>query len=378
MGVENLTLVSEYEPAKPRDEEHSWIAVALDRVEDAWVRGVVARHFVGSAVRVGPRARRITIEACRSEAAGLGTGRIPAAEFSGGGPAGAGSPVPSEQGMNDFAAGLLAGGPNVFLDSTATGALGPSGSFESWASGVLYERVRIEGSGIRLTLDGSRSQGGGWTAANSVVWNCDAKEIEARGPEGAENLVKRSTEPLYETQLAKRTGGKLAPSACHRRGSKATGGARRCRAAAARSPVQIVNGRFVANGKVLWGGMVNAGWWRGQAVPAEALDAGVSLTRFVPGRTGPGLTEDLPALAARMVAQGTPFFQSIPGLWYDRRRDEHSTVSRTDGNVWAPFYEMPWDAQRNGNRGGRAQPVRPDALQPLVFRAHPRVCAALG
>jgi hypothetical protein len=104
-----------------------------------------------------------------------------------------------------------------------------------------------------------------------------------------------------------------------------------------------VNGRFVADGKVLWGGTVNAGWWRGQAEPAAALDAGVSLTRFVPGRTGPGLTEDLPALAALMVARGTPFFQAIPGLWYDRRRDEHSTASRADGNVWAPFYEMPWD-----------------------------------
>ena len=114
--------------------------------------------------------------------------------------------------MNDFAIGLLAGGPNVFLDSTATGALGPSGSFESWASGVLYERVRIEGSGIRLTFDSSRAQGGGWTAANSVVWNCEARDIEARGPEGAENLVNRSTEPLYETQLAKRTGGKIAPA----------------------------------------------------------------------------------------------------------------------------------------------------------------------
>jgi hypothetical protein len=57
VGIENLTLVSEHEPARP-DEQHSWIAVALDRVEDAWVRGIVARHFVGSAVRVGPRARR--------------------------------------------------------------------------------------------------------------------------------------------------------------------------------------------------------------------------------------------------------------------------------------------------------------------------------
>ncbi len=84
-------------------------------------------------------------------------------------------------------------------------------------------------------------------------------------------------------------------------------------------------------------------------MPATATDAGGSaLTRFVPGRNGAGLTEDLPALAARMVAQGTPFYQSIPGLWYDRRRDEHSIVSRTDGNVWAPFYEMPWARSGTG------------------------------
>ena len=100
---------------------------------------------------------------------------------------------------------------------------------------------------------------------------------------------------------------------------------------------------------MLWGGAVNDGWWRGQAIPAAAVEAGgFALTRFVPGRTGPGLTEDLAALAARMVAQGTPFYQSIPGLWYDRRRDEHSIVSRTDGNVWAPFYEMPWARSGTG------------------------------
>src|ERR1035441_8464555 len=115
--------------------------------------------------------------------------------------------------MNDFAIGMLAGGPNVFLDSTDQGALGPSGSFESWASGVLYERVKIEGAGIRLTNDSTRAQGAGWTAANSVVWNCDATGIEARGPEGAENVVERVPEPLYEAQLAKRTGARLAPVA---------------------------------------------------------------------------------------------------------------------------------------------------------------------
>jgi hypothetical protein len=113
--------------------------------------------------------------------------------------------------------------------------------------------------------------------------------------------------------------------------------------------VQIVNGRFVVDGKVVWGGQMNDGWWRGQEVPTEALDVGGdAITRFVPGRTGPGLTEDLSALAARMVKEGMPFYNSVPGLWYDRRRDEHSINMRPDANVWAPFYEMAWARSGTG------------------------------
>jgi hypothetical protein len=192
-GIENLTLESEFDAANARDEEHSWTAVALDRVEDAWVRSVVMRHFAGSAVRVGQRARRVTVEACRSEQPISEPGGYRRQSFLVEGQQVLVRQCASEQGMNDFAVGLLAGGPNVFLDSTATAALGPSGSFESGASGVLYEGVHVEGSGIRLTNDMTRSEGGGWTAANSVVWNSQAKDIEAKGPDGAENLPKLST-----------------------------------------------------------------------------------------------------------------------------------------------------------------------------------------
>jgi hypothetical protein len=347
IGIEGLTLESEFDAGNPRDEAHSWIAVMLDRVEDAWVRRVVVQHFAGSAVRVGARARRITIEACRSEKPVSEPGGYRRQSFLVEGQQVLVRQSTSEQGMNDFAIGMLAGGPNVFLDSTAQSALGPSGSFESWASGVLYERVKIEGSGIRLANDSTRAQGAGWTAANSVIWNCDAKGIEARGPEGAENVVERSADPLYEAQLAKRTGARLAPVAALTDDAPRLAEFHAPKSAAAATPaahaVEIIHGRFVVDGKTLWGGVVNEGWWRGQEVPAEALEVGgVSVTRFVPGRTGPGLTEDLAALAERMVSEGTPFYQSIPGLWYDRRRDEHSTAMREDGNVWAPFYEMPW------------------------------------
>ena len=354
VGIENLTLESEFDATHPRDEEHAWIAVALDHVEDAWVRGVVARHFAGSAVRAGPRARRVTVEDCRSEAPVSEPGGYRRQSFLVEGQQVLVRACRSEQGMNDFAVGLLAAGPNVFLDSTATGALGASGGFESWASGVLYERVRIEGAGLRLTNDSSRAPGAGWTAANAVVWNCEAKEIEARGPQGAENRVQQSAEQLYATQLAKRTGAKLAavPAAVAESTARIPEFHPQKLAAQRKMPeyaVEIVNGHLVAKGKVLWGGTVNDGWWRGSPIPAFAVEAGgVALTRYVPGRTGPGLTEDLPALAARMVAQGTPFYQSIPGLWYDRRRDEHTILSRPNADVWAPFYEMPWARSGTG------------------------------
>ncbi|HTC76681.1 MAG TPA: hypothetical protein VK684_13960, partial [Edaphobacter sp.] len=68
IGIENLSLESAYDSANPKDEEHSWIAIALNHVEDAWVRNITARHFVSSAVRADQRARRITIQDCSSEA----------------------------------------------------------------------------------------------------------------------------------------------------------------------------------------------------------------------------------------------------------------------------------------------------------------------
>jgi hypothetical protein len=67
IGVEDLILDSAHDAKYPLDEEHAWIAIRLDHVEDGWVRNVTARHFVSSAVFVGHRARRVTVEDSRSE-----------------------------------------------------------------------------------------------------------------------------------------------------------------------------------------------------------------------------------------------------------------------------------------------------------------------
>jgi hypothetical protein len=73
-----------------------------------------------------------------------------------------------------------------------------------------------------------------------------------------------------------------------------------------------------------------------------------ALTRFVPGRIGHGLTDDLDALGDSMVANGVAVFEQNHALWYDRRRDDHQRVRRMDGEVWAPFYELPFARSGEG------------------------------
>jgi hypothetical protein len=353
IGIEDLLLDSAYDPGQPKDEEHSWIAIALNHVEDAWVRRVTARHFVSSAVRADQHARRITVEDCRSESPVGEAGGYRRQSFIVYGQQVLFHHCHSEAGMNDFAAGLLAAGPDVFLDCDAIGSLGASGAFEGWASGVLYERVRVPDSHIQLLEDQERAQGAGWTAANSLLWNSTAKTLDALGPPGSQNYKVESKQSLYESELADRgfhlaqTSG--APLAAEAHAPDFHEITVKKPAEPPQHPFEIVNGRFVVDGKVVWGESQNEAWWRGDTSPATgAQSTGSSISRFMPGQDGPGMTEDLPDFVHRLRQRGVDFYISSPGLWYEHRRDAHNDFHQPNGDVWAPFYEMPWARSGRG------------------------------
>jgi hypothetical protein len=354
IGVEDLTLDSAYDRQQPKDEEHAWIAVALNHVEDAWVRRVTARHFVSSAVRADQRARRITIEDCRSESPVSEPGGYRRQSFLVYGQQVFVHRCHSEAGMNDFAIGLLAAGPNVFLDCDATGSIGASGAFEGWASGVLYERVHVPGSRLQLLLDQDRAQAAGWTAANSLIWNSTAQTVDVLGPPDAPNFKVESSQSLFETELAAR-GMHLPARSAHillasnLRAPDFHDITVKKPAELPQHPFDILNGRFVVDGKVAWGESQNEAWWRGDTSPATAAQStGSSISRFMPGQVGPGMTEDLPDYVHRLKQRGIVFYNSMPGLWYEHRRDAHTVIHQPNSEVWAPFYEMPWARSGKG------------------------------
>jgi hypothetical protein len=325
VGIEGLTCVSEYDTAHPADEEHAWIALSLDHVENAWIRNVTARHFVSAAVWLGASTRAITVQDCRSEA--------PISENAGwrrfafyiGGQQTLVQRCTADQAREAFLVGLCSAGPNVFLGCTATNALADSGSIESFASGALFQNVQIAGASINLSPIGPRYQGAGLIADNCSI----------AGTEFAPRLPSHPRAPLPSD---------TSPSTIHHPPS-----------ASVTSPTSppighwsLVNGHFIRDNVAVFASSSSNAWWKGQTVPARARTLGWHFARWAPGRIGPGLTEDLAELATRLAAADQRIAQVWPGLWYDRRRDDHKTDTRADSEVWAPFYEMPWARSGTG------------------------------
>ncbi|MFO0808229.1 MAG: DUF6298 domain-containing protein [Gemmataceae bacterium] len=112
--------------------------------------------------------------------------------------------------------------------------------------------------------------------------------------------------------------------------------------------LSLTDGRLTVDGRVLAGGRTGVQWWRGSLVPGRLGEFGLGVTRFVPGRTGRALTDDLDELTDRMTAAGQVALEHHYGLWYDRRRDDHQMIRRIDGEVWPPFYEQPWARSGTG------------------------------
>ncbi len=381
VGVENLRCESAFDPRNPLDEQHAWTALGLENVEDAWVRQVTMAHFAGSAVGVWESCQRVTVEDCQSLAPVSELGGHRRHTFYTSGQQTLFHRCRSEGGRHDFAVGYLAAGPNALVHCEAIGAHHFSGPIESWATGVLYDNVTLDGGGLALTNREVDQQGVGWAAANCVLWQCTAPVITCRRPPTAQNwaigcwgqfvgdghwrslneFVKPAS--LYEAQLVERLGPKALENIRRRpqwdseASAVASWPARQeprppaktaPAAPAAKKPLKLENGWLVCDDQVLTGGRAHTVWWRGHVLPSRAGELGIGVTRFVPGRVGRGYTDDLDELTDSMRARNQAVLEHHWGLWYDRRRDDHEMIRRIDGDVWPPFYEQPWARSGQG------------------------------
>lgn len=409
-GVEHLTIVSDYDENYPLDENHAWTGVWINNAEDCWVRQVDFRQLAGSAVAVQREARRVTVSDCQSfdpvsEMAGsrrrtfftLGQHTLFLICY-------------SEHGQHDFSAGINAPGPNAFVQCDSYLSTGFSGSTGSWACGLLFDIVNINGHDLSFkSLDRTHARAG-WNTVNSVAWQCTAAGIECYAPVGygmnyangswatmcGNGVMTNSDEfvkpySLFRAQLAERIGADKAQqiTRIYDRDTNATSSPTIEQAVKlakqayeprmtipmwiARAPFTasvedngqqtmlaqvdkaerkvdyaLENGRLTGDGKLLVGGRQNVRWWNGNLEYDQLEKATDHVTRFVPDREGQGLTDRIDDVVANMKERGVLLLDHNYGLWYDRRRDDHIRVRRRDGDVWAPHYEQPFARSGEG------------------------------
>ncbi len=364
-GVENLRCVSNFDPDNPHDEQHAWNAIDLHGLRDGWVADVTALHFAGSAVQVGAKVSRVTIQDCKSLMPVSEMGGYRRLAFHTRGQQALFLRCYSEQGRNDFTTSYTTPGPTVFLDCEARESTSFSGSLGSWSSGLLFDGVKIDGGSLRLDNLETFNQGVGWSAVNSMLWNTSAADIVCRTPPGARNWAVSvwgrfigdgswsgtntfaKPQSLYRAQLQDRAGTQVS-ALDPRKYSAAPAGLKEAAtpaaaaAAPAGKPLTLDKGMLMIGEKPLAGREANFAWWRGRLEPARAKEIGPALTRFAPGRTGTGLTDEPPALAEAMARGNRSLVRHHYGLWYDRRRDDHQMIRRPDAEVWPPFFEQPF------------------------------------
>jgi hypothetical protein len=408
VGVEDLRLQSAYYSGNPNDEEHAWFGITMHNVQNAWSRRIEFRHFAGGAIALWENSKGVTIQDCVSlepisEVAGYRRHT-----FFTQGQLTLFLRCWSEHGKHDFATGHCAPGPNAFVNCYAADALGDSGPLESWGSGVLYDNVRINGAGLNLENRWISPPGAGWSAANCVLWQCQAATIHVFRPPTANNwavgvwggcsgngtFAGRSdyVQPmsLYQAQLSARRGrdvaedigqgliepiGSTNPTLAEaarfvsqsqhappqlidiirKNFNRQVGTKERAAtsstptidtpaespAARAAGTMTVKNGWLCIDGALKIGRMMQQSFWRGTVRPEEASDYSPSLTRFVPGRVGNGFTDNLEQVADQMQADGVATYDHHYGLWYDRRRDEHTMVQQANSDVAPPFLEQP-------------------------------------
>lgn len=407
-GAENLRFVSAFDPKNPKDEYHRWTAISLENITDAWVRQVVFEHFAGSAVTVQESANRITVEDCKSLAPVSEIGGERRYTFLTAGGQTLFQRLYSEYGYHDFAAGFCAPGPNAFVQCQAFLPFSFSGAIDSWASGLLFDVVNVDGQALSFMNRGQDGQGAGWAAANSVFWQCTAARVDCYQPPTAQNwafgtwaqfagdgywdMSNEQIQPrsLYYAQLKDRIGNQaderafvmpveteasssppvdvamkltklsvtpamlltdyIDQAAIRQKIDLNAGGAKSIDKIGVEKPkllpagaaMLVSNGWVVRDNVVVTGDRQDVQWWNGSARPYGLKSTKAHITRFVPGRIGKGLTDDLEQTTDSMQKGSLKILDHNYGLWYDRRRDDHERIRRMDGEVWTPFYELPF------------------------------------
>lgn len=179
VGIENILFESEY--AHDTDEDHGWIAVDFNHIENGWVSGVTSRFFGYACVSLEGGAKNITVKDSRClDAKSVITGGK-RYSFNNNGQQNLFMNLETTEGRHDYVTGAKTCGPNVFYNCKSRKTHADIGPHHRWATGTLYDNIDTDGE-INVQDRGNWGSGHGWAGVTQVIWNCKVKAAAVQSP----------------------------------------------------------------------------------------------------------------------------------------------------------------------------------------------------
>ena len=179
IGVEQINFESEF--LSDTAENHGWVAIDFDKIENGWVRNVTSRYFGNSCVHLLSGAKNISVlnSNCYDAKSIITGGRR--YSFANEGQQNLVMNCISRDARHDFVTGAQVCGPNVFYNCAATNTHADIGPHHRWSMGTLYDNITTDGE-INIQDRGNWGTGHGWSGVNQVLWNCTAKSATVQNP----------------------------------------------------------------------------------------------------------------------------------------------------------------------------------------------------
>ena len=190
-GIEHLRGVSDYDAGVTDDENHGWIFVECNSLENGWVRDVVSEHFGNSCVSLDGGCKFVTVadSQCLDPISQITGGRRYAFVMDGAVLCLVANCY-TRLDRHQFVTGSRVDGPNVFVDGLSDSAQSDAGPHHRWATGILWDNITINGQNLNIQNRGNLGSGHGWAGANCVAYNCDADGgYVVQNPPGAHNWL---------------------------------------------------------------------------------------------------------------------------------------------------------------------------------------------
>lgn len=200
-GIEDIRGVSDFNPAitstvgaspaYPADEDHAWVFIQFNTVENAWVRRVSSQYFGYACVALNSGTRAATVQDCRSlDPVSIITGSRRYAFVLAGAQLSLVQNCYTHKDRHQFVTQARTLGPNVFVDGWSNTAYSDAGPHHRWGVGAIWDQVTVNGNSLNVQNRGNSGTGHGWAGANEVVWNCAATGgFIVQNPPGARNWL---------------------------------------------------------------------------------------------------------------------------------------------------------------------------------------------